>query len=172
MAIQDGFSSDTNGDDRFDAVVGLMSMIDVITGRCPEGNNGAPTELNVEGWILGRAPYQGKPIDDPAFRRIAGYAWNQSLLGNPEEQREVREEYQNADSFEELSGIAQGAWFRARRVLSRADDDRSSEWPPFGWEAGPDAYKDSRDTSRLTRFRRRWTTRLGLFSRRIRKRRS
>jgi len=172
-AIQDGFSSDANGDDRFDAVVGLMSMIDVITGRRPEGHQGSPARLDVEGWILGRSPYKGKPIDDPDFRRIAAYAWDQSLL-TPELQRQVREEYRNADSFEELSGIAREAWWRVRSVLSREEDEaRWSEWPPFLSEAGPDnPFKDMKDTSRLTRFRRSWATRLRLYSRRIRKRRS
>ena len=53
-AIKDGFGSDKSGEDRFDAVVGLFGMIDVVIGELTEGVPSDPEIRNVEGWILGR----------------------------------------------------------------------------------------------------------------------
>ena len=53
-AIKDGFGSDKSGEDRFDAVVGLFGMIDVVIGELPEGVPNDPEIRNIEGWILGR----------------------------------------------------------------------------------------------------------------------
>lgn len=51
----DGFGSDRSGDDRFDAVVGLFGMLDVIFGNLPTGE--PRDELTqIEGWILGYSP--------------------------------------------------------------------------------------------------------------------
>jgi hypothetical protein len=55
-AILDGFSSDKWGEDRLDAVIGLMSMLEVVTGRRPDGAPGTPASRNVEGWIFGQSP--------------------------------------------------------------------------------------------------------------------
>jgi hypothetical protein len=53
--IIDGFGSRSDGEDRFDAVVGLLGMLHIVLGKLPEG---APPNddavLSVEGWILGR----------------------------------------------------------------------------------------------------------------------
>lgn len=52
--IENGFGESATGEDRFDAFVGLLSMIDVITGP---GVARVPTEAYIrrwEGWILGR----------------------------------------------------------------------------------------------------------------------
>lgn len=51
--INDGFGPDKAGEDRFDATVGLLGMLDVVDGRRDEG---APANDAVhvwEGWILG-----------------------------------------------------------------------------------------------------------------------
>ena len=54
-AIDDGFGKDRSGEDRFDAVVGLLGMLDVVLGNRPPG---APRDerTRVEGWILGQQP--------------------------------------------------------------------------------------------------------------------
>ncbi len=55
-SIDDGFSDRPDGEDRFDSVVALFSMLDVVRGHRPEG---APDDADVryvEGWILGQAP--------------------------------------------------------------------------------------------------------------------
>lgn len=54
--IQDGFGSDKQGEDRFDAVAGLLGMIAVVKGLRPRD---VPADEDVrrwEGWILGRLP--------------------------------------------------------------------------------------------------------------------
>lgn len=51
--IADGFGPRKSGEDPFDAVMGLLGMIEVVDGRRRE----APAEIpdrNWEGWILGR----------------------------------------------------------------------------------------------------------------------
>ena len=53
--IDDGFGSTAEGEDRFDAVVGLLGMLAVVLGLRPEGVPRKERQLAVEGWILGRA---------------------------------------------------------------------------------------------------------------------
>lgn len=55
--IYDGFGSGSSGEDEFDAVVGMLGMLNVITGR---RGSGAPHDdlavRSVEGWMLGQEP--------------------------------------------------------------------------------------------------------------------
>jgi hypothetical protein len=61
--VQSGFSDDSNGEDEFDAVIGLLAMIAVVTGALDAGVPADdPAVLSTEGWILGRA------ADRPALR--------------------------------------------------------------------------------------------------------
>jgi hypothetical protein len=53
--IEDGFGSDRAGEDRFDAVVGLCGMLNVVLGRRPPGEPDDPVVRRIEGWILGQA---------------------------------------------------------------------------------------------------------------------
>ena len=53
--IDDGFGVSKSGEDPFDALAGILSMIEVLGGRWPEG---WPEKNNAdlwEGWILGQA---------------------------------------------------------------------------------------------------------------------
>lgn len=51
-----GFSDDINGEDEFDAVVGLLGMIAVVTGAMESGEpRDDSSVVGVEGWILGRS---------------------------------------------------------------------------------------------------------------------
>lgn len=61
--IADGFGSDKAGEDRFDALLGLCGMIEVVTGRRAEG--GHPADSVWEGWILGqeRGPQPDRASD-------------------------------------------------------------------------------------------------------------
>lgn len=57
--IENGFGSKEDGEDRFDAVVGLLGMLNVVLGHrtpgVPEGQSGVSDEITrVEGWILGQ----------------------------------------------------------------------------------------------------------------------
>ena len=58
--IADGFGDDTDGEDRFDAVVGLFGMLDVVLGNSASGEPDDAT-TRIEGWILGQpiAPSTG-----------------------------------------------------------------------------------------------------------------
>lgn len=53
-ALLDGFGDGADGDDRFDAVVGLFGMLDVVLGRLPSGEPLDEQTRRVEGWMLGR----------------------------------------------------------------------------------------------------------------------
>jgi hypothetical protein len=52
--ITDGFGNAKDGEDRFDATVGLLGMIDVVEGRRGEGVPEADDVKTWEGWILGQ----------------------------------------------------------------------------------------------------------------------
>ncbi|SIR05275.1 hypothetical protein SAMN05880582_1067 [Rhizobium sp. RU20A] len=51
--IDGGFGADTAGEDRFDAAVGLLGMLDVVDGRRDEGAPASDAVRRWEGWILG-----------------------------------------------------------------------------------------------------------------------
>lgn len=54
--IASGFDPGINGEDEFDAVIGLLGMIAVAQGSMPSGEpRDDPAVTSVEGWILGRS---------------------------------------------------------------------------------------------------------------------
>jgi hypothetical protein len=53
--IQQGFGSSPDGEDPFDTVVGLIGMINVLTGGRPSGEPASVPVQTIEGWILGQA---------------------------------------------------------------------------------------------------------------------
>lgn len=53
--IRDGFGAGPDGEDPFDAVVGLFGMLNVVLGRQPPGEVQDARLRTVEGWILGQA---------------------------------------------------------------------------------------------------------------------
>lgn len=53
--IEEGFGTGANGEDRFDAFVGLLGMIDVLDGRLGREAPSAYAITTWEGWILGQA---------------------------------------------------------------------------------------------------------------------
>lgn len=58
-ALEDGFGARADGEDRFDAFMGLLGMIEVASGRRDEGRPPADV-AGWEGWILGQvAPERG-----------------------------------------------------------------------------------------------------------------
>jgi hypothetical protein len=53
--IKDGFGDDRRGDDRFDAVIGLFGMLNVVLGRRLSGEPAGDEDVHrIEGWILGQ----------------------------------------------------------------------------------------------------------------------
>jgi len=61
--VRNGFGAAADGEDRFDAVVGLCGMLNVVLGHRPPGD---PTDddriWRVEGWMLGQAS-SNRPVD-------------------------------------------------------------------------------------------------------------
>ncbi len=56
--VQDGFGADRSGEDRFDAVVGLLGLLDTILTDGPAEPND-PVVRRLEGWIFG-LPWPGR----------------------------------------------------------------------------------------------------------------
>ncbi len=52
--ITDGFGGGLDGEDRFDAVVGLFGMLNVVAGRRAPGEPDDPHIRHIEGWIFGQ----------------------------------------------------------------------------------------------------------------------
>jgi len=57
--IRDGFGDGRDGEDRFDATVGLFGMLNVALGLRPPGDPAEQVLRRVEGWILGQQPGVG-----------------------------------------------------------------------------------------------------------------
>ena len=53
-SIMDSFGNGLDGEDRFDAFVGLYGMINVILGNHPTGEPAPPLITKIEGWIFGQ----------------------------------------------------------------------------------------------------------------------
>ena len=85
--LLDGFGSNPNADDRFDAVVGLLGMIDTIWRRRePELPEDSAVRL-VEGWMFGqhaRCPEISAPSTDTPHRRTASQQRSKAALRDEE----------------------------------------------------------------------------------------
>lgn len=55
-ALEDGFGADLRGEDRFDAYVGLLGMLNLALGLRTLPEPTGPAVRKVEGWILGQTP--------------------------------------------------------------------------------------------------------------------
>jgi hypothetical protein len=53
-ALRDGFGPNDDGEDPFDALIGLFGMLNVLLGRQSSGEPSDPRVRRIEGWILGR----------------------------------------------------------------------------------------------------------------------
>lgn len=62
--IGDGFGDVAAGEDRFDAVIGMMGMLQVLAGDRPTGEPRVAPVVTVEGWILGQSPAELKLPED------------------------------------------------------------------------------------------------------------
>lgn len=61
--IADGFGPEDGKDDAFDALIGVMGLIEIAEGRRPEHLPHTPTVLEREGWIVGLDPRDLKQRD-------------------------------------------------------------------------------------------------------------
>ena len=57
-AIEDGFGPRADGEDPFDATVGLLGMLNILAGRRALFEPEDPVTRRIEGWILGQAAPQ------------------------------------------------------------------------------------------------------------------
>jgi hypothetical protein len=72
--MRDGFGSSPDGEDPFDAVVGLFGMLNVVLGHRPPGEPSDAIVRKVEGWMLGQLLQQTKRTKtdiEPAEKRTA-----------------------------------------------------------------------------------------------------
>ena len=53
-SIDAGFGADAAGEDRFDALIGVLGVINVIEGHRPDGTPDDPWLRRWEGWVLGQ----------------------------------------------------------------------------------------------------------------------
>jgi hypothetical protein len=53
--IRDGFGSSADGEDRFDATVGLLGMLNIVLKHRSPGEPEDDGVRRIEGWILGQA---------------------------------------------------------------------------------------------------------------------
>jgi hypothetical protein len=53
-AANDGFGRDAAGEDRFDCVLGVLCVLNVLAGRRPDAAPADPWILRWEGWVLGQ----------------------------------------------------------------------------------------------------------------------
>jgi hypothetical protein len=56
--LRDGFGVREDGEDRFDASVGALGMLNVVAGRRAAGEPADPELRRIEGWILGQGPVE------------------------------------------------------------------------------------------------------------------
>jgi hypothetical protein len=70
-AIADGFGADAAGEDRFDSLIGLMCVLNVLAGHRPDSAPDDPWVRLWEGWVLGQTappivpplnPYTSPPL--------------------------------------------------------------------------------------------------------------
>jgi hypothetical protein len=54
QALTDGFGSDASGEDRFDCVLGVLCVLNVLAGNRPDTAPVDPWILRWEGWVLGQ----------------------------------------------------------------------------------------------------------------------
>jgi hypothetical protein len=53
-ALADGFGADAAGEDRFDSLLGLLCVLNVLAGNRPDGAPDDPWIRRWEGWVLGQ----------------------------------------------------------------------------------------------------------------------
>jgi hypothetical protein len=67
--IKEGFGASRDGEDRFDAVVGVLGMLNVVLGLRPSGEPDDPVVRRIEGWMLGLQA--DAPMPDPKKPQVA-----------------------------------------------------------------------------------------------------
>jgi hypothetical protein len=61
-AVADGFGSDAAGEDRFDCVLGVLCVLNVLAGNRPDTAPDDPWVRRWEGWVLGQTALPARPF--------------------------------------------------------------------------------------------------------------
>jgi hypothetical protein len=64
-ALRDGFGADAAGEDRFDCLLGLLCVLNVLAGHRPDTAPDDPWIQRWEGWVLGQTALPRLPQLDP-----------------------------------------------------------------------------------------------------------
>ncbi len=70
--LRDGFGPFADGEDPFDSIVGLLSMIEVLIGGRPEGAPEDDVIRKMEGWMLGQEDYRPGPFRERPVKQRKG----------------------------------------------------------------------------------------------------
>jgi hypothetical protein len=65
-AILEGFGADASGEDRFDSVLGLLCVLNVLAGNRPDNTPPDPWIERWEGWVLGQTALPTRGVELPA----------------------------------------------------------------------------------------------------------
>jgi hypothetical protein len=68
QAILDGFGADASGEDRFDSVLGVLCVLNVLAGNRPDTAPPDPWIQRWEGWVLGQTALPKAPQPMVSFR--------------------------------------------------------------------------------------------------------
>ncbi len=61
--LADGFGADASGEDRFDSLLGLLCVLNVLAGRRPDSAPDDPWIRRWEGWVLGQTALPLRPFE-------------------------------------------------------------------------------------------------------------
>jgi hypothetical protein len=71
-ALESGFGADAAGEDRFDSVLGVLCVVNVLEGNRPDGTPDDPWLRRWEGWVLGQTAV---PVErDQEWRSVSSTA--------------------------------------------------------------------------------------------------
>ena len=73
QAIADGFGGDAAGEDRFDCVLGVLCVLNVLAGNRPDTAPPDPWIRRWEGWVLGQTAAAGRKEKARHTGRAKGY---------------------------------------------------------------------------------------------------
>ena len=65
QAVIDGFGADATGEDRFDSVLGVLCVLNVLAGNRPDDTPPDPWIHNWEGWVLGQTALPAIRASEP-----------------------------------------------------------------------------------------------------------
>lgn len=65
LAVAEGFGADAAGEDRFDSVLGVLCVLNVLAGNRPDHAPADPWIQNWEGWVLGQTALPAVKASEP-----------------------------------------------------------------------------------------------------------